>query len=151
MATSITQYNPNAVTCTINGFVVSDFAEDTFIEVTAVEPRTTWAYGADGGAAGSYSAIQGAKFVITVKADSPTSTMLTALMQANTNLVQAGGLPPAITITLFNGASGTSMNGLGTFTDIPTLTFAKAASNRVYGFEVPKGFQTYVEGTALFV
>ena len=130
MATSTTQYSPNAVTFTVNGFVVSDFAEDTFIEVTAVEPGSTVTYGADGGASVSYSAIRGAKVGIAVK---------------------AGLLPAAINVTLFNGASGTSMNGRGAFTDVPTLTFAKIAGNRVYGIELPDGFITYVEGTALFV
>lgn len=151
MATSTTQYSPNAVTFTVNGFVVSDFAEDTFIEVTAVEPGSTITYGADGGASVSYSAIRGAKVVITVKADSPTSTVLSGLMQTNQNIVKAGLLPAAINVTLFNAASGTSLNGRGAFTDVPTLTYAKIAGNRVYGIELPDGFITYVEGTALFV
>lgn len=148
MAATNIPYSPNGIFCTVNGFIVSNLAEDTFIELSGVEPTASFAYGADGGSAASFSAIAGGKLVITVFDNSPTAAFLSALQQTQVALANAGAQPPAAVVTVFDNFSRTAFNGIGLFTDRPTKTYAKVLGTLAFTIEIPQLYRTMVQGTS---
>lgn len=148
MAATNIPYSPNGIFCTINGFIVSNLAEDTFLELSGVEPTSSIAYGADGGSAVSFSAIAGGKLVITVFDNSPTAAFLTTLQQTQVALALSGVKPPAVAVTGFDNFSGTSFNGIGVFTDRPTKTYGKVLGTLAFTIEIPQVYRTMSQGSS---
>lgn len=151
MAATTPGYNPNAVVVSVNGFTLQNYGEDTFCEITGVEPTASVAYGCDGSSAVSFSAINGAKIAITVFNNTPSSQWLANLQQTQSLSTQLAGLPRAVTVVIYNTISQESMTGIGVFTDRPTITNAKAAAQVTYNIECPNGWTSYVAGVATLV
>jgi len=151
MAATNIPYSPNGIFCTINGFVLSNLGEDTFIELSGMEPTASIAYGADGGSGVSFSSIAGAKMVATVFDNSPTAAFLSALQQTQVALALAGVQPPAVVVTVFDNFSRTSFNGIGVFTDRPTKTYGKALGTLAFTIEIPQGWRTYIQGASVLL
>ena len=148
MAATNIPYSPNGIFCTVNGFAISNLSEDTFIELSGVEPTSSFAYGADGGSAASFSAIAGGKLVITVFDNSPTAAFLSALQQTQVALALSSVQPPAVVVTVFDNFSRTAFNGIGVFTDRPTKTYGKALGTLAFTIELPQLYRTLVQGSS---
>jgi hypothetical protein len=133
-----TSYKPERVQILVNAVPLLKFADGTFVEVSYREPRTNLIVGSGGDSVTSFTADRSGTLAVTLQYDSPSVSILEALIASKTFMT--------IAVSDLNTGSNYVANKC-TCSTYPSVGFGATPESRVYEFHFPVFLPVPVGGT----
>ena len=125
---SVSTFDPKQVIITIGGYIMSGFADGTFLEVVADNPQFTKVTGADGYVTRVKSNDYGATLTLTLSQSSPSNDYLSAIFNADRAI--NGGVVP-IFIKDMSGTT-TIFSATGWIQQFPDIAYGNEINDRAW-------------------